>query len=43
MSLDLLLYIMKNSVRYFGGRMMEIAHIFATLMVLIVINLVIKL
>ena len=28
-SLDLLLNIMKNSVRYFGGRMMEIAHIFA--------------
>jgi len=34
---------LQNSVNYFGGRMMEIAHIFANLMVLMAINLVIKL
>jgi hypothetical protein len=43
MPLDLLLYIMKNFVHYFGDRLMEIAQIFANLMLLIAINLVIKL
>jgi len=43
MSLNFLLCIMKNSVHYFGGMMMEIAHISRNLMLLITINLVIKL
>ena len=43
MSLDLLLYITKNSTYYFGDKMMEIAHIFENLIVLIFYNLVIKL